>query len=122
MTRDKAKRSALTHVVNTFFDGSAAQVMAALIEILNELKAEKAEQIAAREADKAAEVAEHKERAAAAHSTPKPTKPPTSLKPSRSAAQESTSPGWASTRRMVEGAALARAATASVSPAACEAS
>ncbi|HSV40773.1 MAG TPA: translation initiation factor IF-3 [Nocardioidaceae bacterium] len=40
-----------------------------------ELKAEKAEQIAAREADKAAEVAEHKERAAVAHSTPKPTKP-----------------------------------------------
>ena len=33
VARDKAKRSALTHVVNTFFDGSAAQVMAALIEI-----------------------------------------------------------------------------------------
>ena len=32
VARDKAKRSALTHVVNTFFDGSAAQVMAALIE------------------------------------------------------------------------------------------
>ena len=31
--RDKAKRSALKHVVNTFFDGSAAQVMAALFEI-----------------------------------------------------------------------------------------
>ena len=29
---DKAKRSALKHVVNTFFDGSASQVMAALIE------------------------------------------------------------------------------------------
>ena len=32
VARDKAKRSALAHVVNTFFDGSAAQVMAALIE------------------------------------------------------------------------------------------
>jgi translation initiation factor IF-3 len=40
-----------------------------------EMKAEKAEQIAAREADKAAEVAEHKERAAAAAATPKPVKP-----------------------------------------------
>ena len=40
-----------------------------------ELKAEKAEQIAAREADKAAEVAEHKERAAAAAAVPKPAKP-----------------------------------------------
>ena len=29
---DKARRSALMHVVNTFFDGSASQVMAALIE------------------------------------------------------------------------------------------
>ena len=33
VARDKAKRSALRHVVNTFFDGSASQVMAALIEI-----------------------------------------------------------------------------------------
>ena len=33
VARDKAKRSALKHVVNTFFDGSASQVMAALIEI-----------------------------------------------------------------------------------------
>ena len=32
LARDKAKRSALKHVVNTFFDGSASQVMAALIE------------------------------------------------------------------------------------------
>ncbi len=40
-----------------------------------ELKAEKAEQLAAREADKAAEVAEHKERAAAAAAVPKPAKP-----------------------------------------------
>ena len=31
--RDRAKRSALRHVVNTFFDGSAAQVMAALVEM-----------------------------------------------------------------------------------------
>ena len=31
--RDTAKRSALKHVVNTFFDGSASQVMAALFEI-----------------------------------------------------------------------------------------
>ena len=33
VARDKAKRSALNHVVNTFFDGSASQVMAALIEL-----------------------------------------------------------------------------------------
>jgi predicted transcriptional regulator len=33
VARDKAKRSALKHVVNTFFDGSASQVMAALLEI-----------------------------------------------------------------------------------------
>src|SRR6185436_2906713 len=33
VTRDKAKRSALKHVVNTFFDGSASQVMAALFEL-----------------------------------------------------------------------------------------
>jgi BlaI family penicillinase repressor len=31
--RDTAQRSALRHVVNTFFDGSAAQVMAALFEL-----------------------------------------------------------------------------------------
>src|SRR5262249_35866904 len=33
VTRDKAKRSALKHVVNTFFDGSATQVMAARFEL-----------------------------------------------------------------------------------------
>lgn len=33
VTREKAKRSALKHVVNTFFDGSASQVMAALFEL-----------------------------------------------------------------------------------------
>lgn len=33
IARDKAKRSALKHVVNTFFDGSAAQVMTALFEL-----------------------------------------------------------------------------------------
>ena len=33
VARAKAKRSALKHVVNTFFDGSASQVMAALLEI-----------------------------------------------------------------------------------------
>ncbi|HEY7441632.1 MAG TPA: BlaI/MecI/CopY family transcriptional regulator [Vicinamibacterales bacterium] len=33
VTRDKAKRSALRHVLNTFFDGSASQVVAALFEI-----------------------------------------------------------------------------------------
>jgi predicted transcriptional regulator len=32
VTRDKAKRSALRHVVQTFFDGSAEQVVAALLE------------------------------------------------------------------------------------------
>jgi BlaI family penicillinase repressor len=33
VTRDKAKRSALRHVLNTFFDGSASQVLAALFEM-----------------------------------------------------------------------------------------
>lgn len=33
VTRDKAKRSALRHLLNTFFEGSAAQVVAALFEI-----------------------------------------------------------------------------------------
>jgi predicted transcriptional regulator len=31
--RDRARRSALKHVVNTFFEGSASQVMAALFEL-----------------------------------------------------------------------------------------
>jgi predicted transcriptional regulator len=31
--RDAAKRSALRHVINTFFEGSASQVMAALVEM-----------------------------------------------------------------------------------------
>jgi len=33
LKRDAAKRSALRHLVETFFDGSASQVMAALFEI-----------------------------------------------------------------------------------------
>jgi predicted transcriptional regulator len=33
LKRDVAKRSALRHLVDTFFDGSASQVMAALFEI-----------------------------------------------------------------------------------------
>ena len=33
VARDQAKRSALKHVVQTFFDGSASQVMAALFEL-----------------------------------------------------------------------------------------
>ena len=33
VARDQAKRSALRHVVQTFFDGSASQVMAALFEL-----------------------------------------------------------------------------------------
>ena len=33
VARDKAKRSALKHVLNTFFDGSASQVVAALVEL-----------------------------------------------------------------------------------------
>lgn len=33
LKRDAAKRSALRHVINTFFEGSAAQVMAALVEM-----------------------------------------------------------------------------------------
>jgi predicted transcriptional regulator len=31
--RDAVKRSALKHVINTFFEGSASQVMAALVEM-----------------------------------------------------------------------------------------
>jgi predicted transcriptional regulator len=31
--RDAAKRSALRHAINTFFEGSASQVMAALVEM-----------------------------------------------------------------------------------------
>jgi predicted transcriptional regulator len=31
--RDKAKRSALKHLLNTFFEGSAEQVVAALLEV-----------------------------------------------------------------------------------------
>ena len=33
VARDKVKRSALRHLINTFFDGSAAQAMAALMEL-----------------------------------------------------------------------------------------
>jgi len=33
IARDRAKRSALRHLLNTFFDGSASEVMAALIEL-----------------------------------------------------------------------------------------
>jgi len=33
LKRDAAKRSALRHLVNTFFDGSASQVMAALFDL-----------------------------------------------------------------------------------------
>jgi len=33
VARDKAKRSALKHLVNTFFDGSASQAMAALFDL-----------------------------------------------------------------------------------------
>ena len=33
LKRDTAKRSALKHVVNTFFEGSASQVMAALFDM-----------------------------------------------------------------------------------------
>jgi BlaI family transcriptional regulator, penicillinase repressor len=33
VARERAKRSALRHLLHTFFDGSAAEVMAALIEI-----------------------------------------------------------------------------------------
>ena len=33
VARDRAKRSALKHVLNTFFEGSASQVMAALFEL-----------------------------------------------------------------------------------------
>jgi BlaI family penicillinase repressor len=44
--RDTAQRSALRHVVNTFFDGSASQVMAALFELsARELDADELEQM-----------------------------------------------------------------------------
>jgi BlaI family penicillinase repressor len=33
VARDKAKRSALKHLLNTFFEGSAEQVVAALLEV-----------------------------------------------------------------------------------------
>jgi len=33
VARDKAKRSALKHVLETFFDGSASQVVAALVDL-----------------------------------------------------------------------------------------
>lgn len=33
VARDRARRSALRHIVQTFFDGSAAQVMAALVDM-----------------------------------------------------------------------------------------
>ena len=33
VAREKAKRSALKHVIDTFFDGSASQVVAALIDL-----------------------------------------------------------------------------------------
>ena len=33
LARDKAKRSALKHLLNTFFEGSAEQVVAALLEV-----------------------------------------------------------------------------------------
>jgi predicted transcriptional regulator len=33
VTREAAKRSALRHVINTFFEGSASQVMAALVDM-----------------------------------------------------------------------------------------
>ncbi len=33
IARDKARRSALKHVIDTFFDGSASQVVAALVDL-----------------------------------------------------------------------------------------
>jgi predicted transcriptional regulator len=33
VSRDRAKRSALRHLLHTFFDGSASQVMASLIDL-----------------------------------------------------------------------------------------
>ena len=43
VARDKVKRSALRHLINTFFDGSAAQAMAALVELSpKDLKEEEA--------------------------------------------------------------------------------
>lgn len=33
VARDRAKRSALKHVIDTFFDGSASQVVAALLDL-----------------------------------------------------------------------------------------
>jgi predicted transcriptional regulator len=39
--RDQAKKSALRHLMDTFFDGSAAQVMAALLDISSRNLSEK---------------------------------------------------------------------------------
>ena len=36
VTRDRAKRSALEHLLNTFFEGSVSQVVAALFEVLGQ--------------------------------------------------------------------------------------
>jgi predicted transcriptional regulator len=45
--RDVAKRTVLRHVINTFFDGSASQVMAALVEMSDRLDARELEALRA---------------------------------------------------------------------------
>ena len=48
IARDRARRSALKHVVQTFFDGSTSQVMAALVDMApGELKDEELERLRA---------------------------------------------------------------------------
>ena len=51
MTKDRATRSALHHVVNTFFDGSAEQAMAALLD-------ESSSRLSEQELDRLAEMIE----------------------------------------------------------------
>jgi predicted transcriptional regulator len=49
IARDRAKRSALRHLLHTFFDGSASKMMAALVEIspkgLSEREIERVKQV-----------------------------------------------------------------------------
>ena len=46
--REKARRSAVTHLVNTFFDGSAEQAVATLLNVsARELKSEDLDRLAA---------------------------------------------------------------------------
>ena len=45
--REKARRSAVTHLVQTFFDGSTEQAVAALLNVSEDLKPEDLDRLAA---------------------------------------------------------------------------